>query len=94
MHRTTHRSSMGIPHVFSSVEKGSNPVGDRDPPNNPKTPLRERERERGGGTQWEEGQRGGERRTERRRGNEREGGGEGEREPQRDSRGLTGTLGG
>ena len=69
MQRTTHHSSVGIPHLFCPVEEGSNPGGDRDPPNIPKTPLCERE----SGTQWEEGRREG----------EREGEGRGEREGER-----------
>ena len=42
---TTRRSSVGIPHLFCPVEEGSNPGGDRDPPNVPKPPSCERERE-------------------------------------------------
>ena len=53
MQITTRRSSVGIPHLFYPVEEGSNPGGDRDPPNIPKTPLCERHRE--SGTQWGEG---------------------------------------
>ena len=45
MQITTRRSSVGIPHLLCPVEEGSNPGGDRDPPNVPKTPLCERERE-------------------------------------------------
>ena len=45
---TTRRSSVGIPHLFCPVEEGSNPGGDRDPPNVPKPPLCERGRERVG----------------------------------------------
>ena len=62
MQNTHRRSLVGIPHLFCPVEEGSNPGGDRDPPNIPKTPLCERERE--SGTQWEEGQREGEREKE------------------------------
>ena len=78
MQITTRRSSVGIPHLFCPVEEGSNPGGDRDPPNIPKTPLceRERERERESGTQWEEGQREGEREREREGERARERGGE------------------
>ena len=36
---TTRRSSVGIPHLFYPVQEGSNPGGDRDPPNVPKTPF-------------------------------------------------------
>ena len=35
---TTHRSSVRVPHLFCPVEEGSNPGGDRDPPNIPKIP--------------------------------------------------------
>ena len=31
----TRRSPVGIPHLFCPVEEGSNPGGDRDPPNVP-----------------------------------------------------------
>ena len=74
----TRRSSVGIPHLFYPVQEGSNPGGDRDPPNVPKTPLCERKGEwgaMGGGPKRRrerereragerEGQRGGERPTE------------------------------
>ena len=85
---TTRRSSVGIPHLFCPVEEGSNPGGDRDPPNIPKTPLCERERE------WDTVGGGSERRRERERGKERERGREGERDPPSESRGLTGNVGG
>ena len=38
MQITTRCSSVGMPHLFCPVEEGSNPRGDRDPPNIPKTP--------------------------------------------------------
>ena len=38
MQITTRCSSVGMPHLFCPVEEGSNPGGDRDPPNIPKTP--------------------------------------------------------
>ena len=90
MQITTRRSSVGIRHLFCPVEEGSNPGEDRDPPNVPKTPLCERERERVG----RNGRRAKEREKERERGQERERGREGERDPQSKSRGLTGTVGG
>ena len=74
MQKTTRRSSVGIPHLFCPVEEGSNPGGDRDPPNIPKTPLCERERENG--AQWEECQKEGKRERERAGERERERGGE------------------
>ena len=90
MQITTRRSPMDIPHLFCLVEEGSNPGGDRELPNVPKTPfMRERERE------WDamgEERRGGER--ERETGQERERGREWERDPQSKSRGLTGAKGG
>ena len=47
MRITTCRSSVDKPHLFCPVEEGSNPGGDRDPPNVPNTPfIRERERKR------------------------------------------------
>ena len=101
MQMTTRRSSVGIPHLFCPVEGGSNPEGDRDPPNVPKTPfMREREREREWDAMGEErrgererewGTKGKERREgERERGQER---GQ-ERDPQSKSWGLTGAKGG
>ena len=86
MQITTRRSSVGIPHLFCPVEEGSNPEGDRDPPNVPKTPfMRERERECDAmGEERREGER--ERESERGR--------EWERDPQSKSRGLTGAQGG
>ena len=54
MQTTTRRGPVDIPHLFCPVEEGSNPGGDREPLNVPKTPfMRERERERESGTQWE-----------------------------------------
>ena len=98
MQITTRRSSVGIPHLFCPVEEGSNPEGDRDPPNVPKTPLCERKREWGamGGGLERRREREGEGRREREgeRERERERGREGERDPQSKSRGLTGTVGG
>ena len=48
MQITTRRSSVGIPHLFYLVEEGSNPRGDREPPNVPKPSFMcEREREWG-----------------------------------------------
>ena len=98
MRITTRRSSVGIPHLFCPVEEGSNPKGDRDPPNVPKTPFmrerdreRERERERESGTQWE---RNGEKERRRERAGERERGTKWKRDPQSKSRGLTGAEGG
>ena len=72
----TRRGPVDIPHLFCPVEEGSNPGGDREPPNVPKPPImRERERvgrngreterrERESGTQWE---RNGEKERERER---------------------------
>ena len=52
MQIATLRSSVGKPHHSCPVEEGSNPEGDRDPPNVPNIPfLCERERERGWGAQ-------------------------------------------
>ena len=61
----TLRRSVGIPHLFY-VEEGTNPGGDRDPPNIPKTPLCEGERE------WDTVGGGAERRRERDREGRRE----------------------
>ena len=102
MRITTRRSSVGIPHLFCPVEEGSNPEGDRDPPNVPRTPfMRERGRvgRNGRGTECtreRERERGQEKETgrERERGQERERGREWERDPQSKSRGLTGAEGG
>ena len=80
MQITTRRSLVDIPHLFCPVEEGSNPGGDREPPNVPKTPFkREREREwdavgeeRRGEREREWGAMGKERREgERERGQER-----------------------
>ena len=97
MQLTTRRGPVDIPHLFCPVEEGSNPGGDRESPNVPKTPFM-RERERESGTQWE---RDGEERKrewdamgEDRREGERERGREWERDPQNKSRGLTGAKGG
>ena len=73
---TTRRSSVGIPHLFCPVEEGSNPGGDRDPPNVP-NPLYARERERVG--------RNGRRAREKEREREREGGREREGERGRET---------
>ena len=37
--KTTLRSIAGTAHLFCFVDEGSNPGGDRDPPNIPKPPL-------------------------------------------------------
>ena len=37
--KASHRSTVGTAQLFYSVEEDSNPRGDRDPPNIPKTPL-------------------------------------------------------
>ena len=86
MRTTTRRSSVGIPHLYCPVEEGSNPEGDRDPLNVPKTPfMRERERV-GHKGRWKEREREREGRRERER--------EQERGTQSKSRGLTGAEGG
>ena len=95
MQITNRHSPVDKPHLFCPVEDGSNPRGDRDPPNDPKPPfMREREREREWG-QWEKN--GEEREREsgaQEREQERMGGREWERDPQSKSRGLTGAQGG
>ena len=104
MRITTRRGPVDIPHLFCPVEEGSNPGGDREPPNVPKPPFYARERENGtqwegdgeerereSGTQWERnGEK--ERERERERVGERER--EWERDPQSKRRGLTGAKGG